>query len=1215
MPLSEPNRCYKMRQLTRLIALLLLLGPLRLSAQTKLITLSMKDQPLKEVIRSIASQTGYNVVVSEKILAEARKISVEVKDVPLEKALQECFRKTDLSCSVVEGTIIITKKAEVIGTTFKPLPVAITVGGRITNDSGTPLAGATITARGKTGYTFSVQTDDNGRYSFVADANVQLTFSFVDYKTQTARVKETNTELNITLEKNDKAMETVTISTGYQRIERKYLTGSVTSLKMDSVIIPGVSTVDKMLEGRVPGMTYMLNSGQAGAVPRLRVRGTSTYLGSQEPLWVVDGIVRVDPVNIPANKINDLDFVNLIGNAISGINPNDIEQIDVLKDAAATALYGVRAANGVIVITTKRGKPGPPTVKYDGNVSLQRRPRYTDRSVYMMNSMDRVAASRELIEKQLAFNGVPVGYEKAILDYYNGNIDYDTYIKAVNKAETVNTDWLGIITQDVVKTMHNLSVSGGNQVSRYIASIGFSNDPGVTKGEFYKRYNASIGFDVDYKKFRGRIDLITSKTDKRYTPAAVGILDYAYGTSRAIPLHNDDGSLYFYPTRDNRDSRLFLRPSMNVVNEMNRTGNTVDGSETMLSASAEYELLPELVFRGSGSYSFGNTEQETWFEEKTNYMDKERGRFYGDPQQDPAPFGGELQQSTTRMKNYVLRGELQYTRFLDNRNLHMLNVLTGAELSSAKHNSIDQARRGYYPERGYTFAAVSPFDFPGYATWMAQNRATIMERLSNLASIMASATYIYNDRYVITLQGRSDYSNSFGNRSNEKFLPNWSISGRWNMQNDLFRNSKSIDLLALTLSYGTRGNILANQTPYTIIKKDLYNSIFQDFMSFIQAYPNPNLNWEKTSDYNIGLAFSLFKNKLTGSVAYFYKRTTNTFVTKKVSQMNGIMEYVVNGGIMENKGVEVSLNYTPVQGSVGKDGKRGFTWRIDPQLGQVFNRLISSAINNRNSALIDPRNITYEQYLNGSIVIDGKAINTFYSYRFKGLDNTGLPVFYGAELENAAELKEKYSKMDRESVMNAVMVESGRRIPVLQGGVSNYFSYRNWGLSMNITYSVGNKIRLLQLASGRYSNFRPSSQQNLRQEFVNRWRYPGDELYTNIPGLNGSAGRPLITDGSGSSYNGPVFAQNYYQMYDFSDLRVVSGDYVKLASVTLRYLFSQQLCSRIKAKSGSIGFTGTNLFTLASKALKGQDPSQSGFTPSINMSIRPEYTLNVSFVF
>ncbi|NML21680.1 SusC/RagA family TonB-linked outer membrane protein [Pseudoflavitalea sp. G-6-1-2] len=1203
-----------MRQLTRLIALLLLLGPLRLSAQTnKLVTLSMKDQPLKEVIRSISQQTGFNVVVSEKILSEARKITIEVKDVPLEKALEQCFKKTDLNCSVVEGTIIITKKSEAINTSEKA-PESIIVSGKITDKYGSSLGGATILIKPKKGNATTVQADGEGLYNFVIDPNAQLTFSFVNYTSQTFRVKETTT-LNVALEFNDKPLETVTISTGYQRIERKYNTGSVTTLKMDSVILPGVSTVDKMLEGRVPGMTYMLNSGQAGAVPRLRVRGTSTYLGSQEPLWVVDGIVRVDPVNIPANKINDLDFVNLIGNAISGINPNDIEQIDVLKDAAATALYGVRAANGVIVITTKRGKPGPPTVRYDGNVSLQRRPRYTDRNVYMMNSIERVAASRELIEKQMAFNGVPVGYEKAILDYYNGDIDYETYMNAVNKAETVNTDWLGIITQDVVKTSHNISVSGGNQVSRYIASIGFTNDPGVTKREFFKRYNASIGFDVDYKKFKGRIDLVTNKTDRRYTPASVGILDYAYGTSRAIPLYNDDGSLYFYPTRDSRDNRIYLRPSMNVVNEMNRSGNTQDGAETMLSASAEYEFLPDLVFRGSGSYTFNNTEQETWFEEKTNYMDLQRGMDYGDPRLDPAPFGGQLQQATTRMRTYLLRGELQYKRYLDKQGLHLLNLQGGAELSSSKHNSIEQTRRGYYPERGYTFAAYNPADFPGYTSWVAANRATISERLSNLVSMMGSAMYIYNDRYVITLQGRSDYSNSFGNRSNEKFLPNWTISGRWNMQNDLFRNSKSIDLMALTLSYGTSGNIPANQTPYTIIKKDIYNSAFQSFMSSIQAYPNPNLNWEKTSDYGVGLAFSLFKNKLSGSVNYFYKRTTNTFVTKKVSQMNGITEYTVNGGILENKGVEVSLNYTPVTGSVGKDGKRGFTWRIDPQLGQVFNRLLSAAVNNRASALVDPRSITYQQYLGGSIVIDGKAINTFYSYRFKGLDNTGMPVFYGAELENAAELKEKYSKMNREEVMNAVMVESGRRVPVLQGSVSNYFSYRNWGLNMNITYSVGNKIRLLQLASGRYSNFRPSSQQNLRKEFLNRWRYPGDEQFTNIPGLNGSAGNPLISDGSGSSYDGPVFAQNYYQMYDFSDLRVVSGDYVKLASVTLKYLFSREFCSRIKAKSGSIGFTGTNLFTLASKALKGQDPSQSGFAPSINMSIRPEYTLNVSFVF
>ena len=1206
-----------MRQLTRLIALLLLLGPLRLSAQSnKLVTLSMKDQPLKEVIRSIVQQTGYNVVVTEKILAEARKVTVEVKDVPLEKALQEIFRKTDLNCSLVEGSIIITKKSDAINSGGKQLPESIKVGGRITNSTGSSLAGATITAKGKNGYTFSFQTDENGRFGFVVDASSQITVSFVNYQSKSFRVKESNSDLNIILEKDDKQMETVVISTGYQKIERKHITGSVTTLKMDSIMQPGLTTIDKMLEGRVPGMTYMQNSGQAGSVPKLRVRGTSTLLGSQEPLWVVDGIVQADPVNIPANRINDLDFVNLVGNAISGLNPNDIDQIDVLKDAAATALYGVRAANGVIVVTTKRGKPGPPAVTYTGTVGWQRRPTYSDNSVYMMNSKERVDASREIIQRQLPFSGIPVGYEKAIIDYYNGQIDYDTYIRKVNQAETINTDWLSIVMRDAVQASHTLQVSGGNQTGRYFASVGYMNEPGVIKNEMFKRYTGTIGFDLSYKKFTSRFTLNANKTDRKYTPPDVNILGYAYGTSRAIPLYNEDGSLYFYPTTSASDYREYSRPTMNIVNEMNHSGQTQDGTEYRATADIKYDIFPGLSVSSALAYSVANVDQSTWFQENTNHMDRIRGADYGKPDRDPAPFGGQLFERNNTRKSYTVRGEVNYNRFVDESRKHMLNVTFGSELQSTTYYSIEQVRRGYYPERGSSFAMISARDYPGYASWVTMNGvARIEDSRTNIASLYSSATYIYDDRLVLTLAGRSDYSNAFGTRSNEKFLPNWNLSGRWNMHHDVMKNVRWIDILALKLAYGTQGNMLPNQTPYAIIGKDYYTSDYNRFTSIIKFFPNPNLKWEKTNSYDVGLDFSFLKGKISGSLNLFYKRTSNVFLAKKVSELNGIGQYVVNAGTVENKGVEITMNFTPVENLGAVKGKRGFTWRIDPQMGQVLNQLINTAINNRASILYDPNSITYDEFLRGNVPVDGKSLNTFYSYRYKELNNAGTPMFYGAELSKAAELTEKYKKMDRVSVFREVMVESGRRVPVIQGGIGNYFSYRNWMFSFNFTYSIGNKIRMLRIASGGYSTFRPNSQQNLRKEFVDRWRYPGDEAYTNIPGLSVNASNPLVDNNTGATYGGPVFATSYYQMYDDSDLRVVDGSFVKLQSVSLKYLFSPEFCSRIFVKTAWMGLSGSNLVTIANKALKGQDPSQSGSVPSLSMSVRPVYSFNVSVTF
>ena len=1205
-----------MRMLKHLMLLVLLTGPLLLLAQNKnlLVTLSVKNQSLKEVFRSIQSQTGLNIMVTEKILSEAKKVSLKVKDMPLDQVLEQCFRNTGLDYEIVEGTIVVKKKTEKTGVVIAQEIVFsdLIVQGGVLNKSGTPLAGATVSVKGKNR---SSVTDERGAYAIAADKDDELIFSYVNFKSSYIKVLGRE-HIDAVLELKDNSMDVVTISTGYQRIEQKYLTGSVTSHKMDSIMQPGLTTVDKMLEGRVPGMIYMQNSGQPGAAPKLRVRGTSTFLGSQEPLWVVDGIVQVDPVPIPASKVNDLDFVNLVGNAISGINPNDIDQIDVLKDAAATALYGVRAANGVIVVTTKRGKPGPPSVNYTGSLTYTRRPRYTDKDVNMMNSQERVEVSREIIDKQLPFFGPPLGYEKAVLDYHNGLIDYDTYMERIKQAETNNTDWLDLVTQDVLSSNHTLGISGGNQQSRYYASLGYTNETGVIRSEFSKRYTARLGFDVNYKNLKAQFSINANKNDRQYKPQELAILDYAYGTSRAIPVNDENGNPYFYPTR--LDNFIYSpglsRPSLNILNEMKRSGQTVNGSSYTASANLNYQLVQGLQLTAVLSYTSGQTEQKTWFEEKTNYVDKLRGEYAGNPVYDGIPFGGQLQRQTSRQYNYTVRAQVDFSRYLDARNKHQMNASLGTEAVSQKSSTVAQTNRGYYPERGLSFGEINLREYVAYADWLKkEGRSQIGEGLTNLMSGYMTTTYIFDDKYIIGASARSDFSNAFGSRSNEKFLPTWSLSGRWNMHRDLFAHTKWMNLAALRLSYGTQGNMLPNQTPYTIIQKGSFNSNYQGFQSTISSYPNPNVRWEKTKSYNLGFDFALFNNKISGSIGFFYKKTSDAFLTKQVSQVNGTGTYIVNGGILENKGFELSFNFIPIN-NIGLNGSRkGFIWRIDPQLGQVFNKLLNSSLDNNRTVLVDVRSITYQNYLNGSIPVNGKAINTFYSYRFKGLDNNGKPVFYGLEPENAEALLTNFKKMTRDEIYRSIFVESGRREPIMQGGVSNYFGYRNWTLNFTFTYSFGNKIRLMRIASGNYGTFLPTSSQNLRKEFVNRWRYPGDELATNIPGLSNASEVPWWS--ASGRYNGPPIALTGYQMYDDSDLRVVKGDYVKLQSFELAYNFDAAFCTKLHVKFFRLSLAGSNLFTIASKELNGQDPTQSGISPSINLTLRPVYTFNINVSF
>lgn len=1213
--------------LITLFSLLLLLCAVHSRAQDNepRVTISAKNQSLREIFRTIQSQTGLNIVVSEKIISAAKKITINVKDMPLKQALDLCLKDTDLTCSIEDGIIVVKKKetAEAdLSVTISNEPLPNLVRGKVTNQDHQALDGATVQVKDKN---ITAVTGKDGEYTVMAGPQDQLIFSYVNYTPQTIRIKGRSV-VNVSMETEASSMAEVTISTGYQRIEQKYLTGSVTSLRMDSIKQPGLSTVDKMLEGRVPGMIYMQNSGQPGAAPKLRIRGTSTVLGTREPLWVVDGIVQVDPIPVDAKNINNLDFVNLVGNAISGLNPNDIEQIDVLKDAAATALYGVRAANGVIVVTTKRGKPGPPTVTYSVNGTYTRRPRYTDKEVYMMNSLERVDVSRELIEKHQKLYGPFEAYEKAIIDYYNGNIDYDTYKERVNKAETSNTDWFKAVTKDVFATNHSLGISGGSQTSRYYASIGYTNEQGVIKGEYNKRYTGQVKFDVNAKNFKAQFGINVNTNERRYVPNELGILNYAYGTSRAIPLYNDDGSLYYYPKYQQDFAQ---KPTFNVLNEMDHSGTTLNGSSYTATANLNYQVIHDLQLEAILSYTAGNTEQRTWLDEKTNWVYSKRGAYPGDEDRgrdyDAIPFGGELRQQDNRLKNYNVRGQANYSHFIDAGKKHLIQASLGGEVSSTENNGSEQSRRGYYPDRGQLFADIDPARYNAYRIWLQQpapggGKMRISEGLTNLVSGYATATYIYDDRYIVSANARSDFSNAFGDLSNEKFLPTWSLSARWNMHKDLLQNVQWINNAALRFSWGTQGNMLPYQTPYTIIDKGYMNTYYNAFGSTIAYYPNPNLRWERTNSYNAGIDFSLLNDKLNGSVSFFYKKTDNAFLTTKVASINGTEEYVVNGGTLENKGVELSFNFTPINNMGGKN-RRGFIWRIDPQLGQVFNKLLDNALNKGDervvgqiASFLSSGNITYQDFLNGTANINGMSVNTFYAYRFKGLDhNTGRPVFYGAEPENAEALFGQYSKMSAVDIFKQVLVPVGRREPVLQGGISNYFGYRNWSLNFMFTYSLGNKVRLLRIASGNYGSNRPKSQENLRKEFVNRWRYPGDEASTNIPPVSGNGidDNPWWLD-KGLNVS---FGSSYYQMYDDADIRVVKGDYIKLQSASLNYNFGAELCNKFHLKAATVGLAGSNLFTIADKALRGQDPSQSGSAPNINLSIRPVYSFNINVSF
>ena len=1197
-------RNYELRKILSIMRLSLILlfcglqlASAKVGAQAK-VTVGQKEVTYLDLFAQIKEQTGFTVVYSNNELDKNKVIKAGFVGMELKEVLDNVLAGTGL-CYELMDEFVILKIAP------KEEKKMLKIIGVVTDKSKLPLPGVTVTVKGTT---LGTATDMDGRYQLMVPQieSIALLFSFVGMETQEVKYVGKDT-INVVMKESAELLDEVVVYTGYQKIDKRHLSSAVTSIRMDEIKTPGVSTVDQLLQGRVPGMIFMQNSGQVGAAPKLRIRGTSTVLGNQEPLWVVDGIIQTDPVNVDPARLNDLDFVNLLGNAISGLNPDDIEQIDVLKDASATALYGTRAGNGVIVITTRKGKQGPPRISYSVTGTLSRRPRYSDKAVNMMNSKERIDVSREMIERKMHYTNVTnwIGYEAAYLDFSNGRIGFDEYKRLVDRYETINTDWFDIICKDAFSHSHTLSLSGGSENIKYYASIGYNDDASTLRGEGTKRYTTSLNVSADYNKWYVQFALSGSSMERHYNPSSLNLMSYAYTTSRAIPLRNEDGSLYYYE-RGNTQSYL---NGFNVVNEMNNSDDNMITNSLNVRANLVYKILSSLRLDATFSYGTSNSNQEIWYGENSYYIQSLRGDRT--ERNDLAPMGGELQKSDVRNKSYTARVQVNFDKNLDKDYRHMLSVSGGAEVSSTSYNSFNIIRRGYLKDRGKTFADI-PTTNTGFYEWLRQyGTGTITESESNKVGLYATVGYIYDNRYVVNLSVRSDATNNFGSRSN--FLPTWGASARWEIKEDLFKDVEQIDVLALKASVGYQGNMLESESPNLIIEHGIFNNVYEDNTATVKNFPNPNLKYEKKLSTNYSLDFSFWNRLVNGSVSYFYNKTKNAFLNKTVSKINGVSQYVVNRGNISNTGFELVLNFTPINNLNGSAEKRGFTWRFDPQFGQVVNKLIKRAINNRNNVFQDE--ITYNDLLNGSLEIANKPLGTFYSYKFQGLEpENGKPLFYNT---NQEEFEEKYNSMEsKEDVYFMVLEESGTRIPVLQGGVSNYFGYRNFSLSFNFTYSFGNKIRLLKMCS-EYATQTPSPYANMRREFVNRWRRPGDENKTNIPALVVNDGSIMVSTQETPwwLYKSYSFASDRYQMYDNSDIRVVNGRYLRLQSLQFQYRLEDSFCKKLRISSAYVTLSGTNLFTWCAKELKGQDPEQSGTSDVINLSVRPTYSLNLNVTF
>lgn len=1197
-----------LRSWTILVAFLLSLSLATVAGaqeKEKNVTLNCVNEKLPDALKKIERQSSYKVVFSYDELNTIR-VSANIKQMPAPAAVKKLIAGQPLSSTVNGRYIHVFLKKDQDNADRGLLR------GQVVDENDDPLCGVTVRVKGHR--SVGTTTDSDGYFSLpTKDGKSEvLVFSYVGKKGTERKVSgRANTKIIMYDMAND--IDEVVV-TGYQELDRRKSTAAITSLKMDDILTPDMTTIDQALEGKVPDLMYTQNSGTVGSTARLRVRGTSTLIGNREPLWVLDGFILEDPVAVSADQLNDPDYVNYVGNAISGINPQDIERIDVLKDAAATALYGTRAANGVIVVTTKHGKEGPPSVKFSTQMKFSKRPRYTDSNINLMNSQERVQFGKDLCDLHYVFptNMPMVGYEGAYYRYQQGKTSYDQFLNEVKWYETTNTDWLDILCQDALTQNYSLSLSGGSDRTRYYTSFGATDERGNVKSEYVRRYTAAMNINTSFSnQLRLTVSMNANVQDKNHVPQAVNVMNYAYETTRALPAYNPDGTLFYYKRHaysvgdGSKNSYLY---NYNIFNEINNSNDDYRGNTIQAQAQLSYKLFPSLDITAAAHYSRSSTLQSTWFGENTNYVAiLKNGEAADIPEGGSAgkcelPYGGVFNTRNTITENATGRIQANFRKAYGAEQQHLITATAGFEASKYSSDGIADDTRGFYKNRGLQYANLSGTDldnFPLYKNWLANSHRTLTAARTNKISGYLTTTYDFYSYFTIGLNGRFDASNKFGSRSREKFLPVWSVSGRLDIKDIFCKEITWIDNWKLRGSYGKTGNMLDNETPNMLIRQGAMDSYYGENISYVTAFPNPNLRWEQTSSINAGTDLSLFNGRVNLTSDFWYKHTADAFSAINVSSINGKSSYNMNNGVIDNHGYSIYIS--------------GYPWR-DRDWSVYISTGYSWASNMVRSGAND--NFSLNDYLNGTAIMDGTSIGTFYSYRYLGLNpNTGIPMF-----DDYNDRRHLLSKKKLHEIIPLVMTATGNRDPKLTGSFYTSIKYRSFSVNMNFNYRLGSKVRLFNLYTPIVNGI--SSDKNVRKEFLNRWQKPGDEAYTNIP---------VILSPSDPNYSAtmshwckslsgrvtdkiPDFAGNTWTMYDYSDLRVVSGDFLRLSNLVFNYQIAPRLLKQYFIKNLTVNFAMTNLFTLKSKELDGQDPLQANST-SINMSLRPAYTfgLNISF--
>lgn len=1036
----------------------LLLSSMAAVAQTQKINLDFKDTALGTVLESIEKAVGRSFFYDRELIDPQQRISISLRDADLNTAIRELFGGRILFSLTERHIVLRNNPADPISETaqdgpdtasIRPAPSRGGTGDRnvvgvVTNSEGEPMKGVSVWVSDNK--RIGTMTDDNGQFQLrVPQSASNLIFSFVGYNTVDGLIPADN-RMTIALRNYVKVLDDVVVI-GYGTARREDITGAVGVVDMVNMQAQAPTlTLDQMLQGQVSGLYVSGMTGQPGSATRIRIRGTSSLSGSNQPLYVIDGIPVVIESNIPMGGVEGDNLGNALSQEglstpIGNINAGDIASITVLKDASAAAIYGSRAANGVIIVTTKSGSVvDRPRFNFNMSLSTQ-----TPRTVDVLNAEQYKQVWVTAVENGAVDNA----FTKSILDgSYFGSAD---------------TDWRKEIAEsNNFSQNYNLSVQGGNQRVNYYTSLGANTQQGLYAATGYDRYSLTMNVRMQVSE-KLEMGFNTNTSFSKQMALDGGLTERIYGFRPDLPVRNEDGT-YSYSMGMALENPVALSKASN-------------NNKTFMMLSSVYgdlELAKNLIFRSMLSLNYNNGTQESFYPKFT---------FRGGWARTTGDGDGYAQESRSTFSNIMWENTMSYNFTLGTK--HMFNAVLGASFEQVQNSMVKAWGTGFFNNVLSNISSATVSKGGGS-----------LKTNSGLISYFGRVNYNYDNRYLLNVSARIDGSSKFAVDNKYAFFP--ALSAGWKISEENFMKDVSfVDELKLRASAGLTGQ--QDFGPY--IWRTLYEtSDYGNTPSIvISQLGNDRLKWEKTIQYDAGINFSLFDNRLSGEFGFYVKDTRDAIFATIPPGNTGFNTTLANVGDTRNKGLELELSADIVRNS-------DFGWRV--WLNATHNKNTLTRINDDYK---DADGYVTGVPGQGGRLKEGMPIGLIWGYVYDSIfdDPADITALNGASptgvYQNAntsiGDLKFKdISGPDGvpDGVVNTYdQTVVGNAQPKFFGGFGTSFSYKGLTLSAFFTYSVGNDLEWFQ--QSRSINFASNAvNENKLTNVLDAWT---QEKPTNQPRL------------------------------------------------------------------------------------------------------------------